>query len=62
VVNGEEGSAEAEKVLFDLAFTNTRSYIEGMAKWLEVGGPIEFPKEVSFEVRHFRNQLLSAIH
>ena len=50
VVNDEEGSVLVEEILLELGYSNIRTYVEGMAKWTEIGGPVEFPKEISFGV------------
>ena len=52
VVNDELGLALAEEILLELGYSNIRTYIEGMTQWIRLGGPVEFPKEISFEVRH----------
>ena len=43
--------SEATNFLLELNFTNVQTYLDGLAKWKEDGGMIDYPKSVSFEVQ-----------
>jgi hypothetical protein len=51
VADDVERADEAEVILRGLGYSNFERYLDGMEKWAEVGGQIDFPKGITFEVK-----------
>ena len=51
VADDVASGTEVQKFLQDFGFTNVRLYLDGIKKWEEIGGSVEFPKGISFEVK-----------
>ncbi len=51
VADDVASGTEVQKFLQDFGFTNVRLYLDGIKKWEEIGGSVEYPKGISFEVK-----------
>ena len=56
VADDVDRADEAEVILRGLGYTNFERYLDGMEKWREVGGQIDFPKGITFQVTTIRDR------
>jgi hypothetical protein len=47
VADDVASGTEVQKFLQDFGFTNVRLYLDGIKKWEEIGGSVEYPKGIS---------------